>query len=79
MGCLSILKGLSWYIVSRNKQGEDMIDNKIVTIKVTKDIVRRLKLVSALRGNNETQGSLIGNMLDKELERLGYKEVVRND
>ena len=56
-----------------------MIDNKIVTIKVTKDIVRRLKLVSALRGNNETQGSLIGNMLDKELERLGYKEVVHND
>lgn len=55
-----------------------MVDNKMVTIKVTKDIVRRLKLVSALRGNNETQGSLIGVMLDKELERLGYKEVANN-
>lgn len=55
-----------------------MVDNKMVTIKVTKDIVRRLKLVSALRGNNETQGSLIGVMLDKELERLGYKEVTSN-
>ena len=55
-----------------------MVDNKMVTIKVTKDIVRRLKLVSALRGNNETQGSLIGVMLDKELERLGYKEVISN-
>ncbi len=55
-----------------------MVDNKMVTIKVTKDIVRRLKLVGALRGNNETQGSLIGVMLDKELERLGYKEVVNN-
>ncbi len=55
-----------------------MVDNKMVTIKVTKDIVRRLKLVSAIRGNNETQGSLIGVMLDKELERLGYKEVVNN-
>ena len=56
-----------------------MVNNKIVTIKVTKDIVRRLKLVGALRGNNETQGSLIGNMLDRELERLGYKEVKAND
>lgn len=55
-----------------------MVDNKMVTIKVTKDIVRRLKLVSALRGNNETQGSLIGVMLDKELERFGYKEVTSN-
>lgn len=55
-----------------------MVDNKMVTIKVTKDIVRRLKLVSAIRGNNETQGSLIGVMLDKELERLGYKEVTSN-
>ena len=55
-----------------------MVDNKMATIKVTKDIVRRLKLVSALRGNNETQGSLIGVMLDKELERLGYKEVISN-
>lgn len=53
-----------------------MVDNKLVTIKVTKDIVKRLKLVSALRGNNETQGSLIGNLLDKELEKLGYKEVI---
>ena len=52
-----------------------MVDNKIVAIKVTKDIVRRLKLVIALRGNNETQGSLIGNLLDKELQLLGYKEV----
>lgn len=56
-----------------------MVNNKIVTIKVTKDIIRRLKLVSALRGNNETQGSLIGNMLDKELERLGYREVKVNE
>lgn len=52
-----------------------MPDNKLVTIKVTKDIVRRLKLVGALRGNNETQGSLIGNLLDKELAERGYKEV----
>lgn len=52
-----------------------MVDNKIVAIKVTKDITRRLKLVIALRGNNETQGSLIGNLLDKELQTLGYKEV----
>ena len=55
-----------------------MVDNKMVTIKVTKDIVRRVKVGSALRGNNETQGSLIGVMLDKEIERLGYKEVANN-
>ena len=52
-----------------------MVNNNIVMVKVTKDIVRRLKLVSALRGNNETQGSLIGNLLDKELKALGYEEV----
>ena len=46
---------------------------QMVTVKVTKEIVRKLKLVAAARGNNETQGTLIGSLLDKEIKRLGMK------
>ena len=47
--------------------------NKITMIRGTKEIVRKLKLVSALRGNGETIGILIGSLVDKEMQRLGLK------
>ena len=50
-----------------------VINEKLTTIRVTKDMTKRLKLVSKLRGNKETQASLIGNLLDAEIARLGYK------
>lgn len=49
-----------------------MIDNTITRIAVTKDLAKRLKIVSRLRGNKETQASLIGHLVDQELKRLGY-------
>lgn len=51
-----------------------MVDNSISMVKVTKEIIKKLKLVAAARGNNETMGTLIGSLLDKELERLGREE-----
>ena len=47
--------------------------NKVTMIRGTKEIVRKLKLVSALRGNGETIGILIGSLIDKEMQRLGLK------
>ena len=47
--------------------------NKVTMIRGTKEIVRKLKLLSALRGNRETIGILIGSLVDKEMQRLGLK------
>lgn len=47
--------------------------NKVTMIRGTKEIVRKLKLVAALRGNGETIGILIGSLVDKEMQRLGLK------
>ena len=47
--------------------------NKVTMIRGTKEIVRKLKLVAALRGNGETIGILIGSLIDKEMQRLGLK------
>ena len=49
-------------------------DNDNTTqIRATKEITRKLKLASSLRGNGETIGILIGSLVDKELKRLGIK------
>ena len=40
--------------------------NKIVAVKTTKEVTRKLKLVTALRGNSESMGALIGALVDKE-------------
>ena len=50
---------------------EDM--NGTTQIRTTKEITRKLKLVTALRGNGETIGILIGSLVDKELKRLGIQ------
>ena len=50
---------------------EDM--NGTTQIRTTKEITRKLKLVTALRGNSESMGALIGALVDKELKRLGIK------
>ena len=50
---------------------EDM--NGTTQIRTTKEITRKLKLASALRGKGETIGILIGSLVDKELKRLGIK------
>ena len=47
--------------------------NKTTMIRGTKEIVRKLKLVAALRGNGETIGILIGSLVDKEMQKLGLK------
>ena len=47
--------------------------NKVTMIRGNKEIVRKLKLVAALRGNGETIGILIGSLVDKEMQRLGLK------
>ena len=47
--------------------------NGTTQIRTTKEITRKLKLASALRGNGETIGILIGSLVDKELKRLGTK------
>lgn len=47
--------------------------NKVTMIRGTKEIVRKLKLVAALRGNGETIGILIGSLVDKEMQKLGLK------
>lgn len=47
--------------------------NGTTQIRTTKEITRKLKLASALRGNGETIGMLIGALVDKELKRLGIK------
>ena len=47
--------------------------NRIVAVKTTKEVTRKLKLVTALRGNGESMGTLIGSLVDKELKRLGIK------
>ena len=47
--------------------------NRIVGVKTTKEVTRKLKLVAALRGNSESMGALIGALVDKELKRLGIK------
>ena len=46
---------------------------QMTTIKVTKDLTVRLKLLSKLRKNSETQSALIGNLVDAEIAKLGYK------
>ena len=47
--------------------------NRIVGVKTTKEVTRKLKLVTALRGNSESMGALIGALVDKELKRLGLQ------
>ena len=47
--------------------------NSTTQIRATKEVTRKLKLVSALRGNGETIGILIGALVDKEMRRLGIK------
>ena len=47
--------------------------NKIVAVKTTKEVTRKLKFVTALRGNSESMGALIGALVDKELKRLGLQ------
>lgn len=47
--------------------------NRIVGVKTTKEVTRKLKLAAALRGNSESMGALIGALVDKELSRLGIK------
>ena len=47
--------------------------NKIVAVKTTKEVTRKLKLVTASRGNSESMGALIGALVDKELKRLGLQ------
>jgi|LakMenE07Oct09ns_1017277.scaffolds.fasta_scaffold08737_1 hypothetical protein len=49
-----------------------MTDNETVRVAVTKDLTKRLKMLSNIRGNKETQSALIGNLVDTELKRLGY-------
>ena len=47
--------------------------NSTTQIRATKEVTRKLKLASSLRGNGETIGILIGSLVDKELKRLGIK------
>lgn len=54
---------------SRFMQTDDM--NKSGQVRTTKEVVRKLKLVSAMRGNGESIGILIGSLVDKEMKRLG--------
>ena len=63
---------LSYLGVKFSHKGVKMTNNTITRIAVTKDIAKRLKIVSRLRGNKETQGALIGNLVDQELKRVGY-------
>jgi len=44
--------------------------NKMTTVRVTKNVTTKLKLLSALRGNAETISSVIGSLADKELKRF---------
>ena len=45
--------------------------NKTTQLRATKEIARKIKLLSALRGNGESIGIVIGSLADKELHRLG--------
>ena len=45
--------------------------NASTQIRTTKEVARKLKLLTALRGNGETLGILVGSLVDKELKRLG--------
>lgn len=47
--------------------------NASTQIRATKEVARKLKLLTALRGNGETLGILVGALVDKELKRLGIK------
>lgn len=47
--------------------------NASTQIRTTKEVARKLKLLTALRGNGETLGILVGSLVDKELKRLGIK------
>lgn len=47
--------------------------NKTTQVRVTKEVVRKLKLVASARGNGETIGVLIGSLVDKEMKRLGLQ------
>lgn len=47
--------------------------NASTQIRATKEVARKLKLLTALRGNGETLGILVGSLVDKELRRLGIK------
>lgn len=47
--------------------------NASTQIRATKEVARKLKLLTALRGNGETLGILVGSLVDKELKRLGIK------
>lgn len=47
--------------------------NTMTMMRGTKEVVRKLKLVAASRGNGETIGILIGSLVDKEMKRLGLK------
>lgn len=52
----------------------EAIKKEYTTIRVQKDLVKRISLVAALRRNGEPREALIGNLIDRELERLGYVE-----
>ena len=45
----------------------------MATIKISKDLRTRLNLLRKLRKNGETQSALIGNLVDAEIAKLGYK------
>ena len=47
--------------------------NASTQIRTTKEVARKLKLLTALRGNGETLGILVGALVDKELKRLGLQ------
>lgn len=47
--------------------------NASTQIRTTKEVARKLKLLTALRGNGETLGILVGSLVDKELKRLGLQ------
>ena len=47
--------------------------NVSTQIRTTKEVARKLKLLTALRGNGETLGILVGSLVDKELKRLGLQ------
>ena len=47
--------------------------SKTTQVRTTKEVVRKLKLIAAARGNGETIGILIGSLVDKELKRLGMQ------
>ena len=45
--------------------------NQMTTVRVTKEVVRKAKLISSLRANGETISATLGALLDKEMNRFG--------